>query len=548
MNRGPYVIGVDFGTDSARALVMDGLSGKVSGQAQHLYKRWSEGKYQNPDISMYRQHPLDYVEAFEAAVCKALDEAGADVRRHVACISIDTTGSTPCPVNREGVPLALLDEFSENENAMFHLWKDHTAIAEAIEINEAFSDYNGIDYTRYQGTYSSEWYWAKILHTSRVDSGVKAAAYSWVEHCDWLTGLLAGKTEPSTMYRCSCAAGHKALWHSAWGGLPAVGCLNGIDPYLGEVALSYGRNVQPSDRPVGKITREWAERLGVPEDTLIGGTSFDAHAGAVGAGVGKNILVTNVGTSTVDMMVEKAAALEGKNLKYACGQAENSIIPGYVGIEAGQAAFGDIFAWFRKLLMWPVKSMGLVSESTVQDIEENLLAAISEEAEMVDVGSAITALDWFNGRRYPSTNEMVKGAFSELTLGTSAPQLYQALVHAAVFGLKRIVEAFRNEGLQIDEVIAVGGIAQKSPYIMQTMADVIGCRVNVSAATQACARGAAIYAAVSCGLYDTIEAAQKQLCEDYIRSYTPDPEKGEAYLKLYERYCALGGFVEESTK
>ncbi len=548
MSKGPYVIGVDFGTDSARALVIDGISGETAGQALHMYKRWSEGKYQDPDISMYRQHPLDYIEAFEAAVCKALDEAGADVRRNVAAISIDTTGSTPCPVNREGIPLALLDEFSENENAMFHLWKDHTAIAEAIEINGAFSDFNGTDYTRYQGTYSSEWYWAKILHTSRADSRVRAAAYSWVEHCDWLTGLLVGKTDSTTMYRCSCAAGHKALWHSAWGGLPSVECLNGIDPYLGEVAASYGKNVQPSDRPVGKITREWAKRLGVPEDTIIGGTSFDAHAGAVGAGVGKNRLVTNVGTSTVDMMVERADVLEGKNLKYACGQAENSIIPGYVGIEAGQAAFGDIFAWFRKLLMWPVKNMGLINESIVREVEENLLAVISREAEKLDIESAVTALDWFNGRRYPDTNEKVKGAFSELTLGTSAPQLYQALVHGAVFGLRRIVESFRNEGLRIDEVIAVGGIAQKSPYIMQTMADVLGCRVNVSAATQACARGSAIYAAVSCGLYDTIEDAQKHLCEGYVKSYSPDPAKAGSFKRLYDRYCALGNFFDKSTK
>jgi len=548
MNIGPYVIGVDFGTDSARALVIDGSNGKVAGEAQQVYKRWSEGKYQDPDRSMYRQHPLDYIEALETAVCKALDAAGEDVRKRVVGISIDTTGSTPCPVNREGVPLALLDEFSENVNAMFHLWKDHTAVAEAVEINKAFSDHNGTDYTRYQGTYSSEWYWAKILHTSREDSAVRDAAYSWVEHCDWLTGLLTGKSAPEEMYRCSCAAGHKALWHSAWQGLPAIDCLSGIDPYLGKVAQTFGANINPSDHAAGKITPEWAKRLGVPEETTIGGTSLDAHAGAVGAGIRKNILVTNVGTSTVDMMIEHAGTLEGKKLKHACGMAENSIVPGYVGIEAGQAAFGDIFAWFRKLLLWPVKNIGHVDEKTVQDIEDGLIAALSKEAELLEPDSAITALDWFNGRRYPNTNELVTAAITGLTLGTSAPQIFQALANAAVFGLKRIVESFRDEGLRIDEVIAVGGIAQKSPYIMQMMADVLGCRVNVSATTQACARGAAIYAAVSCGLYGTIEEAQDQLCEGYIRSYDPDPGKRDAYDKLYARYCSLGDFIESNAK
>lgn len=547
MSKGQYVIGVDFGTDSARALVIDGHSGVVAGEAQQVYRRWTEGKYQDPDKSMYRQHPLDYIEALESAVCRALDAAGENVRKNVVGISVDTTGSTPCPVNREGVPLALLDEFSENVNAMFHLWKDHTAVAEAVEISKAFSDYNGTDYTRYQGTYSSEWYWAKILHTSRTDRDVREAAWSWVEHCDWITGLLTGNLVPEKMYRCSCAAGHKALWHSAWGGLPSVDCLSGIDPYLGRVAETFGTNVRPADHPAGRITPEWAKRLGVPEGTTVGGTSLDAHAGAVGAGIKKNVLVTNVGTSTVDMLIEHAGVLEGKNLKHACGMAENSIVPGYVGIEAGQAAFGDIFAWFRKLLMWPVSNMGLVDEKTARAIGDRLIEALTEEARLLDDESALTALDWFNGRRYPNTNEFVTAAITGLTLGTTAPQIFKALANAAVFGLKRIVDSFRNEGLRIDEVIAVGGIAQKSPYIMQMTADVLGCRVNVSATTQACARGAAIYAAVSAGLYDTIEEAQEHLCEGYTRSYDPDPVKKDAYEKLYAKYCALAEFVERNT-
>jgi L-ribulokinase len=548
MNKEAYLIGVDFGTDSARAIIVDGYNGKVMGEAYKNYERWCGGKYQNPDISMYRQHPLDYIEAFEASVCAALDTAGEYVRKNVLCISIDTTGSTPCPVNEYGTPLALLDEFRENENAMFHLWKDHTAIEEAIEINKAFSDFKGINYTRYQGTYSSEWYWAKILHTSRIDNKVKDAAYSWVEHCDWLTGLLVGEINPTTMYRSSCAAGHKALWHSTWGGLPATECFNSIDPYLAHVAKTFGRNVQPADCLVGRITEEWAESLGVPKDTIIGGTSFDAHAGAVGAGIRKNVLVTNVGTSSVDMMVEDARVLEGKNLVYACGQAENSIVPGYIGLETGQAAFGDVYAWFRKLLMWPIRNMNLVSEKIAQDIENNLISAVTKRAEKLELSSAATALDWLNGRRYPNANEMVKSALYGLTLGTDAPEIFQALVLATVFGFKRIVDSFENEGIQINEIIAVGGITKKSPYIMQTMADVLRRKINVSASTQACARGAAIYAATSCGLYESIEKAQDSICEGYIKTYVPNIEKREAYIELYNKYCALGAFVEDSAK
>ncbi len=550
-----YVIGADFGSDSVRASVIDVSDGSVRSESICPYPRWNAGMYRDPDSNLFRQHPLDYLESFQAVISEALNKAGKRARKQILSIAVDTTGSTPCPVDRDGTPLALLPEFDQNVNAMFHLWKDHTAVAEAIEINNAFSDWNGICYTKYQGKYSSEWYWAKILHTARLDAKVRDAAYSWVEHCDWLTGELAGNTDPLSMYRCSCGAGHKALWHSEWGGLPDAECLETIDPYLGDVARHYGTNVQPAGFAVGTISPEWSFRLGVPKDTIIGGCSLDAHAGAVGAGIRKGTLVANIGTSAVDMMVETAENLRGKNLAHACGMAENSILPGYIGIEAGQAAFGDVYAWLKQVLMWPYENIIAKSGSISlqqklrikEDLDKGLLSELSEQAASLDIESAPAALDWFNGRRYPYANEFVKSAFAGLTLGTKAPALYQSLVLATVFGLKRIMDSFLAEGCGIDKVIAIGGIPQKSSYIMQTMSDALDCRICISASSQACARGAAIYAAVAGGAYADVEKAQNAICEDYIQVYEPDKTKKSSYDAAYKKYCFLGETTEEMT-
>jgi L-ribulokinase len=548
-----YVIGVDFGSDSVRAIVLDVTNGKTLGEGQSGYPRWLAGKYQDPEKRLFRQHPLDYLEAFKWSVNLALDQAGEEVRKHIVSIALDTTGSTPCPVNKEGLPLALLPEFGENVEAMFHLWKDHTAIEEAEEVNQALSDFNGIDYTKYQGTYCSEWYWAKILRTIRVDENVKKAAFSWIEHCDWIPAILSGNTNPLTMYRCACAAGHKALWHSEWNGLPDRRCFEQIDPYLGNIYDTYATVPLPADHKVGVITSEWAQALGVPNDVVIGGSSIDAHAGAVGAGIRKNVTVINVGTSTVDMLVEDAINLVGKNITHACGQAEDSILPGYVGIETSQAAFGDIYAWLNNLLMWPLENIVMKSSAISRgekgriclQTEERMLDELAKQAEKLSVEDALVALDWFNGRRYPNTNEMLRSAICGLTLGTDAPSIYQALVMATVFGQKRILDSLTVEGVYIDEIIAVGGIAQKSSYIMQMMADVLGCPIKVSKSTQACARGSAIYAAVSCGTYKTILDAQEKLCESFIKTYTPNPSKLDIYAVAYEKYCDLGTFMEQ---
>ncbi len=420
---------------------------------------------------MFRQHPLDYLESFSWCVNVALNQAGERVREKILAISLDTTGSTPCPVNRDGTPLALLPEFRENPNAMFHLWKDHTAIEEAVEINRILKSFNNINYTRYQGIYSSEWYWAKILRTTRIDKEIREGACSWVEHCDWMLGVLCGNTNPETLERTACAAGHKALWHSAWGGLPDRRCFVQMNESLGAIYDTFVKKPVPAGEKIGTITAEWANRLGIPKDTVVGAGSFDAHAGAVGAGIRKHVMVTNIGTSTVDMLIEDAENLEGKDLTSICGLAENSIIPGYVGVETSQAAFGDVYAWFNNLLLWPIKNVISQTETItkgergrlIRQTSERMLGELARQAEALEITDGLISLDWFNGRRYPDINENIRSAIWGLNLGTDAPAIYQSLVMATVFGQKKIIDSLLSREFRIDEMIAVGESPRSRP-------------------------------------------------------------------------------------
>lgn len=549
-----YVIGVDFGSDSARALIIDARSGTEIAESVAGYSRWLAGKYQNASKKIFRQHPLDYLEALTKSVRGALDLAGDRVRQNIKAISVDTTGSTPCPVNREGVPLSLLPGFEEDPDAMFHLWKDHSAIAEAAEITNAFrNNDDGIDYTRYQGEYASEWFWAKILHTTRINPRIRKCAWSWVEHCDWIPAILVGNTIPEAMYRCSCAAGHKAYWHSRWGGLPSEACLGALDDALVQVRRTYKMVPRPSTSCLGFICADWAERLCLPRTVIIGGSSLDAHAGAVGAGVNDQRMVLNIGTSAVNMFVTTAEKLADADISYACGAAEDSIIPGMMGLEAGQAAFGDVYAWMKRLLMWPLENMlgnsrvvleANQRENLIREISGEMLSGLQKQAEQLEPESVPVALDWFNGRRYPYVNETIGSAVSGINMGSDAPALYRSLIHATAMGQKRILECLAQSGICPNEIVAVGGIAQKSSLLMQILANVLGRRISVSNTKQACARGAAIFAAVAGGMYTSIEEAQKNICEGYGKCYWPQPELQDCYAQLYARYLQLAGFVD----
>lgn len=548
-----YVIGVDYGSDSARAVVIDTRTGEEIAQAVAGYPRWLAGKYQDAGRRMYRQHPLDYIEALTATVRSVAEQVGEEVRKNIAALSIDATGSTPCPVNADGTPLALLPEFAENPAAMFHLWKDHTATKESDDVTRVFQNNpDGVDYTVHQGPYASEWFWAKILYTIHNNPDIREAAYSWVEHSDWLPSLLAGDTRPETMYRCACAAGHKAYWHSDWNGLPSEACLAELDPYLVQVRRTYGAGPLPSTHKVGVLTPEWAQKLGLEEDVIVGGSSFDAHAGAVGAGVNGKTMVVNLGTSAVDLFAAPDEKFAGKDISWVSNAAQSSIIPGLTGLESGQSSFGDVFAWFKKMVLGPSKKLVQDSEilsddqkaALLKEMDDRFLPALQKEAEQLNPEDVPVALDWFNGRRYPCVNELAKSAIAGLSMGSSAAQIYYALVASAAFGQKRILDALAAEGIVAERLVAVGGIAQKSSFMMQMLSDVLGREIHVSKAVQACARGAAIYAAVSAGLYDSIEAAQEVMCEGILCTYKPNPEKKAGYDKLYERYLALSAFAD----
>ncbi|RRN76701.1 ribulokinase, partial [Pseudoxanthomonas sp. SGD-10] len=359
-----YVIGLDYGTDSVRALLVNALNGKELATSVHPYQRWKAGKYCDAASSQFRQHPLDYIEGMEATIKQVLAQVSAEVRANIKGIAIDTTGSTPVAVDESGTPLALLPQFAENPNAMFVLWKDHTANAEADEINALAKKWE-IDFTKYSGgIYSSEWFWSKILHILRVDNEVASKAYSWVEHCDWMPALLTGNTNPLTLKRSRCTAGHKAMWNEEFGGLPSEEFLTALDSKLSGLRARLYTETYTSDTPAGVITKEWAEKLGLPADTVVAVGALDAHFGAVGAGIEPYTLVKVVGTSTCDMVTAPLDKHANHLVKGICGQVDGSIVPGMLGLEAGQSAFGDFYHWFKQLFMLPLKdlSVGILSE------------------------------------------------------------------------------------------------------------------------------------------------------------------------------------------
>jgi L-ribulokinase len=550
-----YLIGCDFGTDSVRAVVVSANGGEEASCAVP-YPRWSRGLYCDPRENRFRQHPLDYTESMINAVRGALADLPADAAQRVVGIGIDTTGSTPCAVNEAGTPLALLPEFADNPNAMFVLWKDHTAVDEAAEINRAAASWSGPDFTAYEGgIYSSEWFWAKILHILRCDEAVRQAAFSWVEHCDWMPALLTGNTDPLTLKRSRCAAGHKAMWHAAWGGLPGEEFLADLDPLLAGLRERLYTETFTADVPAGRLCPEWAEKLGLPSGIAVSVGAFDAHMGAVGGGIKPATLTKIMGTSTCDMLVAAPGIIGDKQVAGICGQVDGSIIPGMIGLEAGQSSFGDVYAWFVDILFWPlrfVQPSGASEEEELelkQGIKDTILENLTRAAEALDMeNTSLLALDWLNGRRTPDADQSLKGALIGLTLGTSAPMIFRALVEATAFGSRAIVERFRREGVAIDEVVALGGIAQKSGFVMQVSADVLNMPIKVARSQETCALGAAMFAAAAAGVHPTLPQAQERMAGGFAETYRPDPERAARYDNLYRRYLELGDCLADQLR
>lgn len=557
MKKHKYVIGADFGTDSVRTVIVNATNGKEVASAVSHYPRWSEGKFCDASLNQFRQHPLDYVEAFESAVKTSLRKSPKGTAGKIVALSVDTTGSTPVAVNQRGRPLALCKGFEKNPNAMFVLWKDHTAVREAEEINVLAKSWGGEDYTKYEGgVYSSEWFWAKLLHAMRSDSGVRRAAYSWVEHCDWFPALLTGTEEPERMKRSRCAAGHKAMWHPSFGGLPSEEFLVMLDPILAGLRERLYHETHTSDLCAGTLTSEWGKRLGVTTDVKVGVGAFDAHMGALGGEIIPYHLTKIMGTSTCDILIAPNEDMKDKLVKGICGQVDGSVIPGMLGMEAGQSAFGDVYAWFKDLLLWPVETMMKKSkvlnpkkkEQLVAELSHNIITQLSTAAARVPIDeSGLLVIDWMNGRRTPDANQALQGAIAGISLGSDAPRIFRALVEATAFGAKKIVDRFRSEGVRIDGVIAFGGVAKKSNFIMQIVSDVLDMNIKVPRSEQTCALGAAMCAATVAGIYSSLDQARKAMGNGFEKEFRPNAQNASKYKTLYDRYSRFAQFIENET-
>ena len=542
-----YALGLDYGTDSVRALLVETTSGEEVATYTVNYPRWAKGLYCEPRKDQFRQHPLDYLESLELVMQHLWQVAPADAADHVVGISFDTTGSTPIALDADGVALALKPQFAENPNAMFVLWKDHTAITEAAEITAA-AEASTPNYLAYEGgIYSSEWYWAKVLHVSRQDTEVHKAAHMWVEHCDWMAAVLTDTTAPKSFAMGRCAAGHKLMWHQNWNGYPPNSFFMSIDPLLDGLTERLPQNTYTSDQAVGHLTAEWAAKLGLAEGIPVGFSAFDCHMGAVAANVKPGVLTKIMGTSTCDITVVQATDLGDVCVKGICGQVDGSVIPGLIGLEAGQSAFGDLYAWYKNLLAWPTQALadiGSLDSETLIQLEAKTLTMLSEAAaELSPLDTSVIALDWINGRRTPDADQKVGMAIQGLKMGTSAPEIFRALVEATAFGARAIIERFREEGVSVESVVAIGGISKKSEFVMQTCADVWNCPIDVLESDQSCALGAAIFASVVGGAHPNVPAAQKAMASKVNKTYTPNSEMAAIYATQYPQYQALASYV-----
>ena len=403
------------------------------------------------------------------------------------------------------------------------------------------------------GIYSSEWFWAKLLHTVRVDESVRDALYTWVEHCDYIPFLLTGGTHADQIKRSVCAAGHKSLWAAEFDGLPPNDFFSSLDPLLDGMVDRLFSQTYTSAQSAGNLSAEWAERLGLPQSVVVGIGAFDCHMGAVGGQIEPYYVSKVVGTSTCDILVAPKEEVADTLVHGICGQVDGSVIPGMIGMEAGQSAFGDAYAWFKQVLLWPTKNMladaSILSPEDSQRLNDyldnRLLAQLSAQAEALPVTQDTElAIDWFNGRRTPDADQTLKGAIQGLHLGTDAPRIFRAIVEATCFGAKRIVDRFIEEGIPVKGIIALGGVAKKSPYIMQTMADIIGMPIRVHQSEQTCALGAAMFAATAAGLYEKVEDAMTAMGQGFEHTYSPRPEMIGIYAERYLKYKATGAFLE----
>ena len=523
-----FVLGIDFGSNSARALIIEVDSGTEYGSAVCVYPGGVQGVFHDPkDANLARQNPLAYITAMEKCVRDALSQATVKngfMAANIIGIGIDATASTPVPVTKELTPLAALPEFADNLNAYAWMWKDHTAIDEAEKITAAARREHPEYLAKCGGAYSSEWFWSKVWRCLNVDRKVFAAAYTWLDFPDFIPVVLGGIKDIAQVRAGVCAAGHKSLYCEEWGGLPADDFLNLLEPELTELKKRLYTKAYPSDTIAAELCPEWAEKLGLPVGIPIAAGIIDAHSGAVGAGVGKGRMVKVLGTSSCDILAEPA---QGKipDIPGICGIVNGSVLPGSFGIEAGQAAVGDIFNWFV---------------AKVCNSDHKLFAELNAESAMLKPGqSGLLALDWENGNRNILCDQQLSGLILGMTLHTTQAEIFRALIEATAFGARKIIDRLEEYGIVINEIICCGGIAEKSPLLMQIYADILGRKLLLADSDQSCAYGASIFASVVGGKYRDTEEAQAKLCRFKDKVYFPNPENREIYDRIYALYTEL---------
>lgn len=528
-----YALGIDYGTNSCRSLLVDLSDGTELGSTVFNYPSGTLGILTDPrDPNVARQNPQDYLDGLEAVVKGALEQAKAKDAdfdsAQIVGIGIDTTGSTPIPVTKDGTPLALLPEFKDNLNAYVWLWKDHTAHAEAAEITALAEEMRPQYLAKCGGIYSSEWWWSKILHLRRIDPAVFASAYSFVEHCDWIPAVLTGNTDPLTLKRGVCASGHKAMFNAEWGGLPDKEFLTKLDPMVAELRDRLFDVAHTSDTKAGELCATWAARLGLKEGTAVAVGAFDAHMGAVGSGIKEGTITKILGTSTCDLMIapnnQPLADIPG-----VCGIVNGSVLPGYFGIEAGQSAVGDIFLWMVH---------NIVPDSYGSSVGDKFVAMEQAMTNDKPGATGLMALDWNNGNRTILVDHRLTGLLIGQTLHTKAHEIYRAYIEATAFGALTIINRIEEYGVPVKEVINTGGLSIKNATLMQIYADILGRPMKVSRSEQTCALGAAIFGAAAAGA-GTLADLQSAMTATREKVYYPIPENQAVYAELYEVYRTL---------
>ena len=528
-------IGVDFGSDSARAVLVRAEDGAVLAAATCAYPRWNKGLYSDAAATRFRHHPRDYAEALGAVLHGVLD--GTKRAAEVRAIAVDATASTPCLTDAGGQPLALRAEFADEPDAMFVLWKDHTGAAESREITEAAK---AKGYARHTGNaYSVESGWSKVLHILRTNPRVAAEAKSVIEACDYVTCLLTGRAAA----RSHSAAGYKLMWSEAWGGYPPAEFFRGLGgERLAAIREALPRETAMQTEPAGRISAAWARELGLREDVTVGVGNLDAHSGAAGAGCALGTMVLTLGTSGVIMAVMPHADYASRFVDDVFGQVPDGILVGHEGFEAGLSAYGDCYAWVKRLVTEPMRELlaGVLSEAELAEAEARALPLLERKASALKVADELPlATDWFNGRRTPKPDPIATATVERLRIGTGIAELYWSVMEATAFGVRAIIEHYEANGVRAERFVAIGGIARKSPFAMQMLADVTGRAIEVPELDDACAFGAAIHAAVAAGLHPDVTAAQRAMCAKSATTHWPRAE--QSHDRRYARYRELLG-------